>query len=87
MNVEIHEEGVRVVQVEKVPIRCAIVRRQAMEGSTITFEDIRCRTLGCANYRTCHPLGLEKNMKCKVTSVCDELVCPEGLKIIEVLLE
>ena len=62
----IHEEGVRVVEVEKVPVKCALLQKYAMEGSTITFETVKCHTLGCPNYRTCHPVGLERNMKFRV---------------------
>ncbi len=83
----IHEEGVRVVEVEKEPVHCALGQKYALEGSTITFEDIRCRTLGCEHYRTCHPLGVERNMKFRVRDVNKEIACPEGRRLIEVVLE
>jgi uncharacterized protein (UPF0179 family) len=83
----IHEEGVRVVEVEKIPVRCAIIRKHAMEGSTITFEDVKCKTLGCIHYHVCHPLGLERSIKCKVSAIREEIDCPEGNKLVEVILE
>jgi uncharacterized protein (UPF0179 family) len=83
----IHEEGVRVVEVEKIPHKCALLQRHAMEGSTITFEDVKCRTLGCEHYRICHPMGLEKNMKFRVARIDEEIKCPEGIRLVEVSLE
>jgi uncharacterized protein (UPF0179 family) len=83
----VHEEGVRVVEVEKLMHQGALSRRSAMEGSTITFEELRCKTLGCANYRICHPVGVERNMKFRVAKVDKEIACPEGMKLVAVTLE
>jgi uncharacterized protein len=83
----IHEEGVRVVEVEKIPVVCTVGRKFALEGSTVTYEMIKCRTLGCRNYQICHPKGLQKNMKFHVSSIKEELVCPEGNKLVAVVLE
>jgi uncharacterized protein (UPF0179 family) len=83
---KIHEEGVRVVEVEKVPMRCAVGKKYAIEGSVITPEDVRCKNLGCEKYRLCHPLGLERNAKYKVTVIKGEVECPEGNKLVEVEL-
>jgi len=83
----IHEEGVRVVEVQKVPQRCALLQKYAMEGSTITFEDVKCKTLGCEHYQVCHPKGLEKNMKFRVARIDEEIKCPEGMRLVEVSLE
>jgi uncharacterized protein (UPF0179 family) len=58
-----------------------------MEGSTITFEEIRCKSPGCKNYQVCHPKGLDKNMKFKVTRIDEEIECPEGLRLVKVSLE
>ena len=83
----IHEEGVRVVEVEKVKQQGALSQRSAMEGSTITFEEVRCNTLGCINYRVCHPMGVEKNMKFRVAKINKEIACPEGNRLVAVTLE
>jgi len=83
----IHEEGVRVVEVEKVKQSGALPRRSAIEGSTVTFEEIKCDTLGCANWRLCHPIGVEKGMKFKVSKVDKEIECPAGNRMMAVVLE
>ncbi|OPY32505.1 MAG: hypothetical protein A4E32_01087 [Methanomassiliicoccales archaeon PtaU1.Bin124] len=84
---KIHEDGVRVVEVERIPRTVAVNKKAAQEGSTITLEEIRCRNLGCTKYRLCHPFGLEKGMKGKITKVSGDLECPEGMKLVEVVLE
>jgi uncharacterized protein len=84
---KIHEDGVRVVEVERMPRRVSVSKKAAVEGSTVTVEEIRCRTLGCEKYRLCHPIGLDKGMKGKITKVCEDLVCPEGMKLVEVVIE
>lgn len=83
---KIHEEGVRVVEVEKIPMRCAVGQKYAMEGSLITLEDPRCKNLACEKYRLCRPPGLEHGTKYKVTVVKGEVECPEGNKLVEVEL-
>ncbi|NLK25233.1 MAG: UPF0179 family protein [Euryarchaeota archaeon] len=83
----IHEEGVRVVEVEKEPRKGALPQRSAIEGSTITFEEVKCKTLGCVNYWICHPVGLEKNMKFRVAKIDSDLACPEGNRLVAVSLE
>jgi uncharacterized protein (UPF0179 family) len=82
----IHEEGVRVVEVEKVPVSCAVGQKSAHEGSIITLEGVKCRNLGCERYRLCYPAGVERNTKYKVTKVKGDIECPEGGKIVEVEL-
>ena len=84
---KIHEDGVRVVEVEKVPSRVAVSKKSALEGSTISIEEIRCRNVGCVRYRLCHPPGLDKGMKGKITKVCNDVECPEGMKLVEVVID
>lgn len=83
----IHEEGVRVVEVVKMPQKCVVPHKYAMEGSTVTFDEIRCKTLGCENYQVCHPKGLEKNMKFRVVKIDRELKCPEGMRLVAIVVE
>ncbi|MDH7507829.1 MAG: UPF0179 family protein [Methanomassiliicoccales archaeon] len=80
----IHEDGVRVVEVEKIPVRCAVMQKYALEGSVVTLEEIKCLNIGCDRYRICHPIGMEKNSKCKIAKVIGEINCPEGNKLVEV---
>lgn len=83
----IHEDGVRVVEVEKVRVHCAVGSKIAIEGSTITLGEIKCENVGCEKYRLCHPLGIIKNSKWKVANIYGDVQCPEKNKIIEVDLE
>ena len=83
----IHEEGVRVVEVQKLQQKCALPQKYALEGSTITYEEVKCKSPGCENYRICHPMGLEKNMKFRIHSIDDAIKCPEGHRLVAVTLE
>jgi len=83
----LHEDGVRVVEVEKIPATVCVAQKFALEGSTITYDEVRCKNLGCSNYRLCHPVAVERGNKYKIRQVHGEVVCPEGNKIIEVVVE
>jgi uncharacterized protein (UPF0179 family) len=82
-----HEDGVRVAEVERVKIQGSVSKKAALEGSTVSFEDIKCRTLGCANYRICHPIGLEKNAKMRISKIRGDLSCAEGNMLVEVVFD
>jgi uncharacterized protein (UPF0179 family) len=84
---KMHEDGVRVVEVEKLPAMVRVAQKYALEGSTITYDEVKCKNLGCQSYRTCHPVALEKGCKYKVKEVHGEVSCPEGNKIIEIVVE
>jgi uncharacterized protein len=84
---KMHEDGVRVVEVDKVPIKVCLGQKIVLEGSTVTFEEVRCRNIGCERYRLCHPVAVERGSKHKVSRVHGEVQCPEGLKVIEVTLD
>jgi uncharacterized protein (UPF0179 family) len=83
---KIHEDGVRVVEIERVPLRTAVNRRGVVEGAVITFKSIDCRNLGCPSYKVCHPLGLESGTKGKVVRLGQEISCPRGFELREVQL-
>lgn len=83
----IHEGGVRVVEVEKVPTRAALPSRLAIEGGMITFEESDCKRIGCPNFRLCRPAGPVEGMRLRVASVEDELECPRGERLRVVLLD
>jgi uncharacterized protein (UPF0179 family) len=83
----IHEDGVRVVEVEKIPIRAAVPAKAALEGSMLTFEGSECRHLGCANYQLCRPLGASQGMRFRISSVEGDVGCEKGLPLRIVLLE
>src|SRR5512136_1333990 len=84
---KMHESGVRVVEVEKVPIRAAIPRRSAVEGSVLTFEETACERIGCPNFGLCKPLGAYEGSRFRIASVEQEIDCPRGDRLTIVLLD
>jgi hypothetical protein len=85
---KIHEGGVRVVEVEKLPTRAALPARVAVEGSMLAFEESDCNMIGCPNYKLCRPLGAVEGTRFKVASVQEtDIECARGEKLRVVLLE
>lgn len=83
----VHEEGVRVVEVEKVPTRHALPTRAAVEGSMVTFEETDCNHIGCPNYRLCKPSGASEGMRFRIIAVEDDVECLKGKSLKAVLLD
>ncbi len=85
---KLHEGGVRVVEVERVPTRVAVPARSAMEGATLTYEESRCAWIGCANYRLCHAQGASEGMKLRILSIEEaDVECPRAQKLKAVVLD
>jgi uncharacterized protein (UPF0179 family) len=85
---KIHEGGVRVVEVEKIPIQAAIPSRGALEGSMITYEESDCDRIGCANFRLCSPFGPGEGVRYQISKVLDtEVECPRGKSLKVVLMD
>ena len=84
---KVHEEGVRVVEVEKLPTRTALYAKSAVEGSMINFEETDCDMIGCPNYRLCKAVGAAEGMRFRITSVEEEIECPKGRNLKAVLLD
>lgn len=85
---KVHEGGVRVVEVERIPTKAALKSSAAIEGAMLTFEESDCDRRGCEHYRLCHPVGATEGMRYRVVSVeKDEIECPEGRKLNIVLLD
>jgi hypothetical protein len=82
-----HEGGVRVVEVERIPTKAAIPTRAAVEGAMITFEESDCIKLGCHHYRLCRPPGAAEGMRFRIASVESEIECPKGEQLRIVLLD
>lgn len=83
----IHENGVRVVEVEKIPVTCAIPSKYAIEGSTITHEPIKCNEIGCKNYHLCRPIGSTRNVKYRIVTTKGDIKCPKGDRLVKVVLD
>jgi uncharacterized protein (UPF0179 family) len=85
---KVHEGGVRVVEVERVPTKSAIPSRTAVEGSMVAFEACDCDAISCPNYRLCRPLGASDGMRFKIVSVePGEVECPRKKSLRVVSLE
>ena len=72
------DDGVRVVEVERVPFLAGIPRHKTIEGSVITFNPQGCGRRGCENWSIAHPPGLDKNCRIKVLRIQGELECADG---------
>jgi hypothetical protein len=85
-NCRIHEEGVRVVEVEKIPIRIGIKSNLAIEGSMLSYESIECENLDCDYYKICMEPTVKIGEKLKIVKICEDIPCEKGdnLKIIEI---
>jgi uncharacterized protein (UPF0179 family) len=75
-NCRVHEDGVRVVEVEVVPVDAAVNIKTAVEGSTITLDFPECGEISCEHYRLCHPLGLKHRQKAVIVEVKKKVKCP-----------
>jgi len=84
---KVHEEGVRVVEVEKLPTRHALPTKAAVEGSMITFEEISCNHIGCPSYRLCKHSGASEGMRFRIISVEGDVECLKGKSLKAVLLD
>ncbi|MDO9537526.1 MAG: UPF0179 family protein [Thermoplasmata archaeon] len=83
----IHEDGVVVVQVEAVPRKGVILKKIAIEGSTIAYEIPKCRHRGCQHYELCFLSGVEPGQKKKLVKVMDKTECIIGQSRVAVMLQ
>ena len=84
---KIHEEGVRVVEVEESSLEAALEPRVSFKLATITFRPQGCRNLRCLNSRVCAPPGLVDGDKCKILEVKEKIVCPLSRSLVRALVE
>ncbi len=84
---KVHEDGVRVVRVEKERMEGVVSKKGALEGTTVTHEVIRCNHLGCEHYRLCHPFGIDRGRKARISKILGDLECIEGKKLVKVVFE
>lgn len=72
---ELHDGGVRAVEVVKKPILACISKKLAMEGSVITYEESDCGRMGCDNWQYCHPVGIKTGDKVTVSDIVGKTDC------------
>jgi len=78
---EMHESGVRVVEVEKKPVLVTVPRKFAIDGSMVTFESRKCSKLGCEYWQQCHPLGIKDGEKLLIVDIEGDISCPADEKL------
>ena len=86
---EIHEKGVRVVEVVEADNEANIDRRTAFLSSIITFQPPECDLTSCPNYKKCIPQGLRTGDKCKIIEVREQTVvlCPLNRHFVSATLQ
>lgn len=72
---EVHDGGVRVVEVMKKPVLACISKKSAMEGSVITYEESDCGRMGCDHWQHCHPIGIKTGDKVTVSDIVGKTDC------------
>jgi hypothetical protein len=83
----IHEEGVRVVQVEPVPRKAVVRGKLALEGTNFEYDLPNCRARHCRHRQLCFLPGLEKGQKRRVVKVLGAVECGMGQNRTAVMLE
>lgn len=83
----LHEDGVRVVEVEEAAIYGALEPKRAILNAIIAFEPQPCERRDCESYGLCHPLGLKPQDRCQVLSVTERIPCPEKMDLRKALLK
>jgi len=83
---KVHHGDVKVVEVEKIPVKTAVSGRTVIEGSVVTFKKSKCKEFECQYYRLCNPVGIEKKQKYDVKSVGKKIDCKKGKDLKEVEL-
>ncbi len=77
-----HEDGVRLVEVEEPEIRAAIDCRHLFEGAIVKFAPIKCSRLNCSHFEACNPVGLAEGDKCRIEKSFGPIPCPLGQKLV-----
>lgn len=83
----VHEGGVRVVELKNAPIETTIDTKHAIEGSTVSIDKEECLNIGCENYKICFLLGPKSSKKFRVAKVKGDIKCPEERSLKTVILE
>ncbi len=77
----LNEERARVVEVEAAPPECSLPARGAVEGALVGYEPLVCANAACANFRLCHPVGIERGARLRILQIGPGLACPLGYEI------
>ncbi len=80
------EDRVKVVEVEKISTPAAMLKKNAIEGGMVTFQEINCGLKYCENWFRCHPPSEIAGTKLTVEAVEGDTECPYGEKMVLVRL-
>ena len=83
----VHEDGVKVVEIEKLPFDVIMDKKKVIEGSTVTFGTASCIERGCEHYLSCYPPGLDAKRKLKIIKVHEDVECAAGKGLVKVTIE
>jgi uncharacterized protein (UPF0179 family) len=83
---ELHESGVRVVEVTESDIWSTLPSKLSIEGATIIFKKQECDIQLCENYELCNPHGLFIGDKCLISKIISKAKCQKGLSLVKVSL-
>ncbi len=77
-----HDGGVRVVEVEELPI-VAAVNKDARLGSKVKIETMDCMHLDCENYELCHNPAIQENKSYKILKILEPINCLDGRSLVK----
>ncbi|MCD6447453.1 MAG: UPF0179 family protein [Thermoplasmata archaeon] len=81
---KIHDGGVIVVEVEKLPAEVNVKEKEA-EATAIEYHRIKCNNVACKEYEACVPKIKEKEYK--IIEVKGNVECPRGFKLKKILVD
>ena len=79
-NCPVHEDGVQVVEVKKMPLIAIIDSKIAFEGATVTFNSPNCKEYSCKNNEKCN-FVLKDQEKYKILKIFEDETCKLGKKL------
>ena len=83
---QVHKDNkVQTVEVKPATIRTVVDTKKAYKGSTVIFRNPEC-DCNCDNWDICHPEGLFNDDKCVIEEIGPEVVCENGNRLTEVIL-
>ena len=72
------------VMVEKIPTPASVPKKQAIEGSVITYQVSKCQNISCDNYWRCHAHGKEDGVRYTIVKMYNKMDCPLGEELVAV---
>ncbi|HDD57507.1 MAG TPA: UPF0179 family protein [Thermoplasmatales archaeon] len=78
----LHDGGVRVVEVEELPI-IAFIDKNSKEGSKVKIDTMNCRHLDCEYFDICHSPLLQNNKEYSVIKIIEPVECIDGRELVK----